>query len=139
MYLTNSPIDVTRWLADVPHSDGGVCAFLGVVRARSEGGPTLSIQYEAFVPMAEAEMSRIARQLEAEWPGTRVRMVHRIGHLSLGEVSVAIVASSPHREEAFAACRAAIDRIKKTVPIWKKEFRSDGSSAWVDPTQTASD
>ncbi len=136
MYLTFNPIDVAALLNEARPSDGGVCVFLGVVRNENEGLPTVAIQYEAYGPMAEAEMARIARQIEEEWPAARVRFQHRAGRLEVGEVSVAVVAAAPHRFEAFEACRAAIDRIKKTVPIWKKEFRPDGSSEWVDPTKS---
>jgi len=135
MHLTFNPIDVAALLNEARSSDGGVCVFLGVVRDENEGLATVAIQYEAYGPMAEAEMEKIAGFLAQEWPQTRVRMRHRVGQLAVGEVSVAIVAASPHRAEAFAACRAAIDRIKTTVPIWKKEFHPDGSSAWVDPTR----
>ena len=135
MYITFSPIDVAALLSEVRPSDGGVCLFLGVVRNENEGKPTVSIQYEAYGPMAEAEMARIARRIEEEWPGARLRAQHRAGKLEVGEVSVAVVAAAPHREEAFAACRAAVDRIKRSVPIWKREFHPDGSSEWVDPTE----
>lgn len=135
MYITFNPIDVNALLSDVRPSDGGVCLFLGVVRNENEGKPTVSILYEAYGPMAEAEMARIARQIEKEWPQARLRMQHRAGSLGIGEISVAVVATAPHRAEAFAACRAAIDRIKTSVPIWKKEFHPDGSSVWVDPTK----
>jgi len=135
MYLTFSPIDVASLLNAGRPSDGGVCAFFGVVRNENEGRPTVSIQYEAYGPMAEAEMARIVRQVEEEWPDTRLRVQHRAGRLEIGEVSVAVVAAAPHRREAFEACRAAIDQIKMSVPIWKKEFHPDGSSEWVDPTR----
>jgi molybdopterin synthase catalytic subunit len=85
--------------------------------------------------MAELEMARLAESLAREFPATKVGMRHRVGRLSVGEASVAVAAVSPHRSEAFAACRAAIDRLKTTVPIWKKEFHPDGSSDWVDPTR----
>jgi molybdopterin synthase catalytic subunit len=132
MHLTFNPIDVAALLNEVRSSDGGVCVFLGVVRNENEGLPTVAIQYEAYGPMAETEMARIARQIEEEWPGARVRIQHRAGRLEVGEVSVAVVATAPHRREAFEACRAAIDRVKAAVPIWKKEFHPDGSSEWVD-------
>ena len=136
MYLTSSPIDVARLLDEARESDGALCLFLGVVRNENEGRATVGIQYEAYGPMAESEMEKIARSLEREWPRTRVQIEHRVGQLGIGEVSVAIVATSPHRDEAFQACRAAIDRIKTTVPIWKREFHPDGTSDWVDPTKT---
>ena len=135
MYLTFSPIDVAAMLLEARPSDGGVCLFLGVVRNENEGRPTVGIQYEAYGPMAEAEMEKIARALEREWNETRVHIEHRVGTLRVGEVSVAVLATSPHRAAAFEACRAAIDRIKTTVPIWKKELHPDGSSEWVDPTR----
>ena len=135
MFLTSSPIDVASLLLAARESDGAVCLFLGVVRNENEGRPTAGIQYEAYGQMAESEIAKIVRSLEREWPLTRVHVEHRVGHLRVGEVSVAIVAVSPHRAEAFEACRAAIDRIKTAVPIWKKEMHSDGSSEWVDPTK----
>ena len=135
MYITFNSIDVGALLNEARPSDGGVCVFLGVVRNENEGRATVSIEYQAYGPMAEAEMARISRQIEREWPRTRVTMIHRAGSLGIGEVSVAIVATSPHRVEAFEACRAAIDRIKTRVPIWKKEFHPDGSSEWIDPTR----
>ena len=135
MHLTFNPIDINALLSEVRGSDGGVCVFLGVVRNENEGLATVAIQYEAYGPMAESEMARIARRIEEEWPDARVRIQHRAGRLEVGEVSVAVVATAPHRREAFEACRAAIDSVKATVPIWKKEFHPDGSSDWVDPTK----
>ena len=135
MYLTASPIDVAALLLEARPSDGAVCLFVGVVRDSNEGRATTGIRYEAYGPMAEAEMTRILAELAREYPAVRLAVRHRVGELAVGEASVAIVATSPHRAEAFAACRAAIDRIKTTVPIWKKEFHPDGSSEWVDPTR----
>jgi molybdopterin synthase catalytic subunit len=137
MYLTPSPIDVSGMLAQARASDGALCLFLGVVRNENEGRPTVAIIYEAYGPMAEKEMEKVALSLAQEWPKTRLSMRHRVGRLAIGDVSVAIVAVSPHRADAFAACRAAIDRIKTTVPIWKQEIHPDGSSDWVDPTKSA--
>lgn len=136
MFLTSDPIDLAALLAEARPGDGALCLFVGVVRNESEGRETLAIDYEAYGPMAESEIARIGRVVSDEWPGARVRVLHRVGRLEVGEASVAIVATAPHREEAFGACRAAIDRIKKTVPIWKKEIRPDGTSEWVDPTGT---
>jgi molybdopterin synthase catalytic subunit len=135
MFLTDSAIDVAALLHEARASDGALCLFVGVVRNENEGRETTGIEYEAYGPMAELEMERIARALGEDFPSVRLRMQHRTGRLRIGEASVAIVAVSPHRAEAFAACRAAIDRIKTTVPIWKKEFHPDGSSDWVDPTR----
>ncbi len=105
------------------------------MRDNNDGRPTTAIQYEAYGPMAESEMARIAEGLSRDFPGVKIGMKHRVGLLAVGDASVAIAAVSPHRADAFAACRAAIDRVKTTVPIWKKEFHPDGSSGWVDPTQ----
>jgi molybdopterin synthase catalytic subunit len=97
--------------------------------------PTTAIQYEAYGSMVEEEIARIVERLAREFPAVRLALRHRVGRLSVGDASVAIAAVSPHRADAFEACRAAIDRIKTTVPIWKKEFHPDGSSDWVDPTR----
>ena len=134
MYLTHAPLDVASLLKEARPSDGALCLFVGVVRDQNDGRPTTAIEYEAYGPMAEEQIARIAGELGREFPTARLVVRHRIGRLSVGDASVAIVATSPHRAEAFAACRAAIDRIKTTVPIWKKEFHPDGSSDWVDPT-----
>ncbi|MDQ2964627.1 MAG: molybdenum cofactor biosynthesis protein MoaE [Chloroflexota bacterium] len=133
MHVTDSPIDLASLLSETREGDGALCLFVGVVRNENDGRRTESIEYEAYGAMAESEMERIAKDLALEFPAVRIRMTHRVGRLAVGEASVAIAAASPHRAEAFAACRAAIDRIKTTVPIWKKEFHPDGSSEWVDP------
>jgi len=134
-YLTSAPLDVAALLDEARASDGALCLFVGVVRNENQGRPTTSIEYQAYGPMAESEMAKIAEGLLRDFPATRVRIQHRVGRLAVGEPSVVIAAVSPHRSEAFAACRAAIDRIKTTVPIWKKEFHTDGTSDWVDPTK----
>lgn len=135
MFLTTSAIDLAALLAEARSSDGALCLFVGVVRDNNDGRPTTSIQYEAYGPMAESEMARIAEGLAREFPAVKIGMKHRVGLLAVGDASVAIAAVSAHRADAFAACRAAIDRVKTTVPIWKKEFHPDGSSDWVDPTK----
>jgi len=134
-YLTSSPIDVPAMLLDARSSDGALCLFVGVVRDENDGRTTTAIQYEAYGPMAESEMARIADGLARDFPAVKIAMKHRVGLLSVGDASVAIAAVSPHRADAFASCRTAIDRVKATVPIWKKEFHPDGSSDWVDPTK----
>jgi molybdopterin synthase catalytic subunit len=135
VYLTAQPIDLAALLAEIRPSDGALCLFVGVVRNANAGRETIAIEYQAYGTMAELEMTRLADSLSREFPEVKVRMRHRIGRLSVGDASVAVAACSPHRSEAFAACRAAIDRLKTTVPIWKKEFHPDGSSDWVDPTR----
>jgi molybdopterin synthase catalytic subunit len=135
MFLTDAPLDLASLLQEARASDGALCLFVGVVRNENEGRPTTAIVYEAYGTMAEEEIARIVERLGREFPTARLVIRHRLGRLSVGDASVAVVATSPHRAEAFAACRAAIDRLKTTVPIWKKEFHPDGSSDWVDPTK----
>jgi len=137
VHLTHEPIDAAALLARARSSDGGVCVFVGVVRDENEGRSTTGIEYEAYGSMAEAEIGRLLAALAQTWPQVRVEIVHRLGRLAIGDASVAVLATAPHRAEAFAACREAIDRLKTTVPIWKKEFYRDGSSDWVDPTRAA--
>jgi molybdopterin synthase catalytic subunit len=109
---------------------GGVVTFTGVVRRQSRGKRVLRLEYEAYRPMAERKLAEIGTQLMREQPGVRVAIVHRVGVLSVGDTAVVIAASAPHRAAAFDACRAAIDRIKESVPIWKKELTEDGES-WI--------
>jgi molybdopterin synthase catalytic subunit len=117
--LVREPIDVASLAATTP-ADGALCLFLGVVRNESQGKAVLRLEYEAYEEMAVPLH-----------PVTGMRLVHRLGRLEIGEASVAVAVSSPHRREAFAACRFAIDTLKARVPIWKKEFYADGS-AWLD-------
>lgn len=110
---------------------GAVALFSGVVRDQTGDRRVKYLEYEAHVSMAEAKMREIAAQLRVRWPGLRkVAMVHRIGRLEIGESSVLIAVSSPHRREAFEACHFAIDTLKQTVPVWKKEYFEDGE-VWV--------
>lgn len=111
-------------------SDGACVVFEGVVREQHEGKAVESIFYDAYRPMAEREIEKIRLEVEREFPSVAAGVLHRLGHLAVGEVSIAIVATSPHRAEAFAACRMMIDRIKETVPIWKKERGPDGEE-WL--------
>jgi molybdopterin synthase catalytic subunit len=137
VHLTTEPIDLTSLLLEARPGDGGVCLFVGVVRDQNEGRQTTEIQYDAYASMAEAEIDGLLRSLGERWPEARVSIRHRLGRLQIGEASVAVVATAPHRREAFAACREAIDRLKTTVPIWKKEFYRDGSSEWIDPSRAS--
>lgn len=110
---------------------GGVVIFAGVVRNETDGRSVKFLEYEAHRPMAEAKMREIGETLRARWPGVRrVAMLHRVGRLEIGEPSVLVAVSAAHRQEAFEACRHAIDMLKRTVPIWKKEFFEDGG-VWV--------
>jgi molybdopterin synthase catalytic subunit len=129
--LRSDPLLVGEAIAAVAHSGaGGISLFLGVVRDRNEGRPVASLEYEAYAPMAVAEMKRIAQELTAQIPGVRVAVLHRTGHLSLGETAVVCAASAPHRGEALLACRSLIDAIKARVPIWKREHGPEGAY-WV--------
>jgi len=111
--------------------DGAVCTFDGCVRNHSHGRTTLYLEYEAYEAMALSKMREIAAHLHRNHPIGRVAMVHRLGRLEIGETSVFIAVSAAHRGAAFDACRYAIDTLKKTVPIWKKEFFADGA-VWAD-------
>jgi len=110
---------------------GGIVIFSGVVRNETEGRSVKFLEYEAHAPMAEAKMHEIGEGLRARWPGVRrVAMLHRVGRLEIGEASVLIAVSAAHRAEAFAACEQAIDTLKRTVPVWKKEHFENGE-VWV--------
>ncbi|CAN5179406.1 molybdenum cofactor biosynthesis protein MoaE [soil metagenome] len=133
--LTTEPIDVAAVIAAVARADaGGIDLFLGVVRDANDGKPVTLLEYEAYAPMANAEMDRIASEVEASFDGVRVAVVHRVGALRIGDVAVVCAASAPHRGEAFAACRKLIDEIKHRVPIWKREHGPEGAYwvGWVD-------
>ena len=130
-FFTQDPIDSAALARSVLRpADGATIMFEGVVRNHNEGKAVESIDYEAYLPMAEKEMARVVDEVRAAYPAVAVAVVHRLGHLVVGDASIAIVCASPHRAEAFAACREVIDRIKKTVPIWKKERGQDGEE-WV--------
>jgi len=128
--LTRQPIDVAGLGAATP-ADGALCTFVGVVRGENAGRAVLYLEYEAFEEMALPLMEEIAAEARRRWPVTAITIVHRLGRLEIGEASVAVAVVSPHRAEAFAACRYAIDTLKATVPIWKREFYADGA-VWLD-------
>jgi MoaE-MoaD fusion protein len=110
---------------------GGIVIFSGVVRNQTGGRPVKYLEYEAHAPMAEAKLREIGGAIRGRWPGVRrVAMLHRIGRLEIGESSVLIAVSAAHRGDAFEACRYAIDTLKQTVPVWKKEHFEDGE-VWV--------
>jgi molybdopterin synthase catalytic subunit len=130
-YLTDDPIDAQSLIRRVMrNSDGAYVLFEGVVRDHHEGKAVESIFYDCYRPMAEKEIDTIVREVSREIPDVAIAVLHRLGHLVVGESSIAIVCASPHRAEAFTACRTMIDRIKHTVPIWKKERGPDGEE-WV--------
>ena len=130
-FLTDDPIDTRAITQRVMRpSDGACVVFEGVVRNHHQGKSVESIFYDAYRPMAEKEMARIVGGVQEEFPDVAVAVIHRLGHLRVGDASIVIACSSPHRGVAFDACRAMIDRIKQTVPIWKKE-RGPGGEEWV--------
>ena len=110
---------------------GAVTTFIGLVRKHNAGREVLWLEYEAYAPMAEKSFERIAREASERWPAVRLAVHHRIGRLAIGEASIVIVAASPHRAEAFAACRYAIERVKQISPIWKHEH-FEGGDVWVE-------
>jgi molybdopterin synthase catalytic subunit len=116
---------------------GAVASFAGVVRNHSQGRATRYLEYEAYESMALKTMQRLGCELAARLPIDRIAMVHRLGRLEIGETSVAIVVTAAHRRAALEACGAAIDRLKRTVPVWKKEYFEDGE-AWVEGAWDAS-
>ncbi len=129
--IRSEPLSLDDVVALVRHpSAGGIATFLGVVRDENEGRAVRLLEYEAYGSMAKKEMAAIGAELEAEMPGVRIAAHHRIGKLDIGDAAVVCAASAPHREQAFVACRALIDRIKERVPIWKREHGPDGPY-WV--------
>lgn len=130
--LSEQPLDESAVTARVAAPDcGGVVTFVGAVRDHSRGHDIRHLEYEAYPEMALREMERIADEAAERWPGSRVAIEHRVGHLEVGDLAVVVAAAAPHRGEAFSACRFAIDTLKERVPIWKKEVATDGAY-WVD-------
>lgn len=130
-YLTDEAIDRDALIRSVMRPSDGACAlFEGVVRNHHEGKQVESIFYDAYRPMAEKEIAKIVEETRRAFSDVAIAVVHRLGQLQVGDASIAIACMSPHRGEAFAACRMMIDRIKETVPIWKKE-RGPGGEEWV--------
>lgn len=130
--LTHEPIDfqaITEAVRD-PHC-GAVVLFLGTVRDITGEQVTVFLDYDAYGPMAEKKFAEIEAEVRRRWPVGNVTMVHRLGRLAVGDVSVAVAVSTPHRADAFDACRYAVDTLKELVPIWKKENAPDGTGEWV--------
>jgi MoaE-MoaD fusion protein len=112
-------------------SHGAVVTFIGTVRAENQGRRVHYLEYEAYEPLALRAFRRILDEVTARWPSARVAWRHRIGRVELGEASVVIAAASPHRTEAFSACRYVIERIKQIAPVWKREF-FEGGDVWIE-------
>lgn len=132
--LTHEPIDTAALTESVrDHAAGAIVLFLGTVRELTDDKRTLALDYEAYPEMAQAKLEELANTARADWPITDLGIIHRLGHLELGDVSVAVAVSCPHRIDAFEAGRFLIDQLKETVPIWKKENFADGTTEWVHP------
>lgn len=129
--LVEAPIDVNAVLREIRHPQAGaIVLFLGTVRDNNQGRHVEHLEYEAYQEMALREMEHVAEEAQHRWPLLGISIAHRLGHLDVGEISVAIAVSAAHRKEAFEAGRFAIDTLKQTVPIWKKEVW-EGGEVWV--------
>lgn len=136
--LTEDPIDSAALVANVAKAEcGAINVFLGTVRSVTDSKFTRALNYEAHAELARKQMSRIEEEVRARWDVGDVVMVHRLGVLSVGEVSVGVAVSCPHRGDSFDACRFAIDRLKTDVPIWKQDVAPDGTEAWIHPGVTS--
>lgn len=130
--ITREPIDISGLRAGLLEGDSGaVVIFDGVARNNTKGRRTLYLEYEGYESMALRTMEQIGREVRERWPINRIGIVHRLGRTEITESSVVIAVTSPHRKIAFEACHYAIDRLKKIVPIWKKEYFEDGA-VWVE-------
>ena len=130
--ITAEPLSVDEALAFVADPGaGGTCVFVGTVRDHSAAGDVTGLSYEAWNDLAETRLVEIAEEVFATWPARRVALLHRTGDLAVGEASVVVAVSAPHRADAFEACRHGIERLKEDVPIWKKEGLASGEAHWV--------
>ena len=130
--LTTQPLDARHLESAVSHPGAGaICTFTGIVRDNARGEAVTHLEYEAYAGMAERQMRTIVDEIAERWPDARVAMAHRTGPLRIGEASVVVSVSCPHRAEAIAACKWGIDRLKESVPIWKKEFARSGA-VWIE-------
>jgi len=132
MMVGPAPLDVTAVAAAVAGDrDGAVATFVGLVRNHNGGRRVLWLDYEAYAPLAVKAFGQIAGETAGRWPDARIAIHHRTGRVEIGEASVAIAAASPHRANAFAACRYAIERVKQIAPIWKHEH-FEGGDVWIE-------
>ncbi len=134
--ITATPLDTAAAIAHVNHPDaGGVAVFLGTTRSEThaDGRTLVALDYEAYADMATSQLKTLAHTARHRFYALRVAIIHRIGHVPIGEPSVVIAVSTPHRAEAFEACRWLIDTLKADAAIWKKEIWADGSASWVHP------
>ncbi len=134
--LTADPLDVqavTRLVVEPGPAgrDGAVALFVGLVRAENLGRRVIELEYQAYAPLAQRAFEIIAGEVAQHWPSARLALHHRVGRLAIGEASIVIAAASPHRADAFQACRYTIERVKQIVPIWKREV-FEGGEAWIE-------
>jgi molybdopterin synthase catalytic subunit len=130
--VTSAPLSVEAVLGAVEGPGAGaVTTFVGLVRDHNQGRSVLYLEYEAYAPLAEKALALIVDEASTRWPGTRMAIHHRTGRLEIGEASVVIAVAAPHRADAFAACRYAIERVKQIVPIWKHEH-FEGGEVWIE-------
>jgi molybdopterin synthase catalytic subunit len=134
LVITMAPLSIEEIYAKANDpANGAIVLMSGVVRNQTDGKPVISLEYQAYEPMALRVFAQIAADIRERWTDVnRVVIHHRIGHLQVGEISVLVAVGCPHRSEAFEACRYAIDTLKHNAPIWKKEHWQDGSSSWVN-------
>ncbi len=132
--ITEQPIDHAALTDRVrSHNAGAVCTFLGTVREMTGQKQTVALEYEAYPEMALTKLAELEAQARERWPILEAAIVHRVGKLDLGEISVVVAVSCPHRHDSFDACRWLIDTLKEVVPVWKREQWADGTEEWVHP------
>lgn len=130
--ITSAPLDLSALAAEIAaEGDGAVAAFTGLVRGLNQGRKVRFLEYEAYEPLAVRALERIVEEARDLWPSARLGIIHRVGRIDIGEASIIIVAASPHRGDAFATCRYAIERVKQIVPIWKHEH-FEGGEVWLE-------
>jgi len=132
--VTSAPLDLQALIDEIAKSttaDGAITSFVGLVREQNQGRRVSFLEYEAYEPLAVRALQLIIDEAREQWTDTRIGVQHRIGRLELGEASIIIVAASPHRAHAFAACRYTIERVKQIVPIWKHEH-FEGGDVWLE-------
>lgn len=137
--VINEPIDVQMVIDQVSHRNAGaINTFIGTVREMTAGKQTTYLKYEAYTSMAVKQLQKIASEINEQWPEAETAIVHRTGELDIQDIAVVIAVATPHRADAFEACRYAIERIKVIVPIWKKEHWDDGATWLGDQEETMS-
>ena len=134
--IQNEPIDTIALTSAVRDQDAGaVVLFVGTTRRTTDGKETVRLEYDCYEPMAKAELEKLRNGAMDRWPLKGCGILHRVGVVENGEASVAVAVSSPHRVQAFEACQWVMDNLKRSVPIWKREQWTDGSTEWVHPEQ----